>query len=322
MRLLLATLVVVPCLAADWDPRAAANYLDTREKEWSAWPAANLAGGGKCVSCHTNMTYLVARPALRALLHEPAPTEFETALLDSLRSRVTRRAPVDLYPKSKEPVQTELASVEAVFASLFLGTPEAFDRMWAFQTPFGAFPWASLNLDPWEMPDSAYFGAAVAALAVKSGPAAQRARPEAARLRQYLTREFAAQPLHNRLMALWAGAAPEAGRKSTLDELWRRQSADGGWALEALGPWAKHENAPPSAGTSAYATAFTAAALKQAGVSGAPLNRAVDWLKSHQDPKGYWDAVSMNKPYPADSMMSGFMRDAATAYAAVALAGR
>ena len=232
------------------------------------------------------------------------------------------RAPIDLYPKSKEPVQAELAAVEAVFAALFLGTPDAFDRMWALQTPSGAWPWASLDLDPWEMPESAYFGASVAALAVKSGPAAQRARPEAARLQQYLAREFAGQPLHNRLMALWAGAAPAAGRKSTLEELWRKQAADGGWPLEALGPFARHEKAPPTSGTSAYATAFAAVALQKAGVSDARLKRALDWLASHQDPKGYWDAVSMNKTYPAESMMTGFMRDAATAWAALALAGQ
>ena len=160
-----------------------------------------------------------------------------------------------------------------------------------------------------------------AALAVKSGPAAHRGRPEAVRLQQYLDREFAAQPLHNRLMALWTGAVPEAARKSTLDDLWRKQSSDGSWTLDALGPWSKHEKAPPSTGASAYATAFTAAALRAAGVSGPRLALALEWLKSHQDPKGYWDAVSMNKPYAPDSMMSGFMRDAATAYAALALAG-
>jgi squalene-hopene/tetraprenyl-beta-curcumene cyclase len=317
MRLLLAALVAIPCLAADWNPRAAADYLDAREQAWFAWPAANLAGGGKCVSCHTGLTYLVARPALRRALHETAPTEYETGLLDSLRARVSKRAPIDLYPKSKEPA--ELASVEAIFAALFLGTPDAFDRMWALQTPAGAWPWASLDLDPWEMPESVYFGASVAALALKSAPAAQHARPEAARLQQYLAREFAAQPLHNRLMALWAGAAPEAGRKSTLEELWRKQAADGGWTIEALGPFAKHEKATATTGTSAYATAFAAAALQKAGVSDPRLKRALGWLASHQNPKGYWDAVSMNKTYPAESMMAGFMRDAATAWAALAL---
>jgi len=34
---------------------------------------------------------------------------------------------------------------------------------------------------------------------------------------------------------------------------------------------------------------------------------------------GYWDAVSMNKPYPAGSRQEQFMREAATAYAAAAL---
>ncbi|MCD6032867.1 MAG: putative squalene-hopene cyclase, partial [Thermomicrobiales bacterium] len=146
MRLLLAALVAVPCFAADWNPRAAADYLDAREKEWFAWPASNLAGGGKCVSCHTGLTYLVARPALRRLLNEPAPTEHETGLLDSLRARVSKSAPIDLYPKSKEPTQTGLAAVEAIFAALFLGTPDTFDRMWALQTQSGAWPWPALDL--------------------------------------------------------------------------------------------------------------------------------------------------------------------------------
>lgn len=326
MRLVLAALLALPALpavAADWNPRAAADYLDGRQKQWLAWPVSNLADGKKCVSCHTGMSYLLARPALRRALNEPAPTEYETGLLDGLRSRVSKRAPVDLYPKAKQPHLSEEAAVESIFAAWFLGTSDALDRMWSFQAPSGAWAWNSFDLDPWETPESAYFGAALAALAVQSGPAAHRARPEAARLRQYLDREFAAQPLHNRLMAIWAGGAPDAGRKSTLDDLWRKQSADGGWTLDALGPWSKHEKAPPAvAGSNAYATAFTAAALRSAGVSDSRLTRALDWLKSHQDPKGYWDAVSMNKPYPADSMMSGFMRDAATAYAALALAGR
>ena len=30
--------------------------------------------GGTCFSCHTNMTYLLARPVLRAALGESAPT--------------------------------------------------------------------------------------------------------------------------------------------------------------------------------------------------------------------------------------------------------
>jgi squalene-hopene/tetraprenyl-beta-curcumene cyclase len=215
---------------------------------------------------------------------------------------------------------SEQAGVESILAALFLGSSEAFDRMWSLQSDSGAWAWNSLDLDPWETPDSAYFGAALASLAVKAAPEAHRNRPEARRLAGYLRRGFASQPLHNRLMAIWAGAVPGTQTASTLEELWRRQSADGGWTLEAVGPWGKHEKAPPAAGTSAYATAFAAAALRQAGVSDPRLARALDWLKSRQHADGYWEAVSMNKTYPEGSMMARFMRDAATAYAALALA--
>ena len=65
----------------DWNPRRAADYLDAREKAWVAWPTSKSAGGN-CVSCHTNVSYLMARPALRKLLGETQPTEYETGLLD------------------------------------------------------------------------------------------------------------------------------------------------------------------------------------------------------------------------------------------------
>ncbi len=47
---------------------------------------------------------------------------------------------------------------------------------------------------------------------------------------------------------------------------------------------------------------------------------ALNWLKSHQNSEhGYWASSSMNKEYPADSMMVKFMQDAATGFAALAL---
>jgi hypothetical protein len=49
------------------------------------------------------------------------------------------------------------------------------------------------------------------------------------------------------------------------------------------------------------------------------LARALVWLRAHQDPGGYWDAVSMNHAYPPGSMMERFMRDATTSYAVLAL---
>jgi hypothetical protein len=55
------------------------------------------------------------------------------------------------------------------------------------------------------------------------------------------------------------------------------------------------------------------------------LARALLWLTGHQDrDTGAWPALSMNKRYPAGSMESFFMQDAATAFASLALieAGR
>ena len=71
-----------------------------------------------------------------------------------------------------------------------------------------------------------------------------------------------------------------------------------------------------------YATALTAYVLKLAGGKTArkQTDRALDWLKKHQDRQtGAWPAISMNKKYPAGSMEEKFLQDAATAFAVLAL---
>jgi hypothetical protein len=52
-----------------------------------------------------------------------------------------------------------------------------------------------------------------------------------------------------------------------------------------------------------------------------PLRKAIEWLEKRQDQEyKYWDASSMNKRYPVGSMQERFMREAATGFAALALA--
>ena len=56
-------LSALPAACADWNPKLAAQYLDARQKDWFAWPAAN--GGAKpCISCHTGLTYLLEQGQL------------------------------------------------------------------------------------------------------------------------------------------------------------------------------------------------------------------------------------------------------------------
>src|SRR5262249_5522113 len=79
---------------------------------------------------------------------------------------------------------------------------------------------------------------------------------------------------------------------------------------------------PESTGSTAYATALVVFTLEQAGAgcNDPRLARAKEWLRSHQDRQtGAWSSPSMNKPYPQDSLQVGFMNDAATSFAALAL---
>ncbi len=297
-------------LSADWSPRLAADYLDSRQKEWFSWSRAQTPGG-PCVSCHTGVTYLMVRPELRRKLGESQPTVYETGLLKTLHTAGFAGG------FTKEPLASDANGVQTIHAALFTGD---FDSLWAAQIKEGkdkgAWKWFHLDLNPWEMPESTYYGATLAALAAKG----QRDRyPEQiAMLKGYLTREYSNQPLHNRLLLLraWPEIVPD--KKSLLAEVWKLQQPDGGWTMESLGPW---KNPIRSSGSDAYATALTTYALvNEHGVSKKRLGDALKWLKSHQDPKqGFWAATSMNKEYPADSMMVKFMQDAATGFAALAL---
>jgi squalene-hopene/tetraprenyl-beta-curcumene cyclase len=313
-------LSVLAVPGADWNPRLAAQYMDSRQKEWFAWPRANAAAK-PCVSCHTGVTYLQARPALRKALGEQVPTEYETGLLASLRTRLDK----------KEPAASPGLGVESILAARFLATADAYDRMWALQihdgAAKGAWNWFSLDDDPWEMPESRFYGAALAAMTM---PAKDHGRPEARELLAYLHREQAGQPLHNRLMLLWASAGfpevlPKDERRALGDEVWKKQQADGSWTMESLGPFQPHAHAPRQTGGNAYATAFAAYVMQQSGgdTANSGLALALSWLAARQDSEcGCWQAVSMNKEYPAGSMESRFMTDAATSFAVLALLAR
>jgi hypothetical protein len=197
----------------------------------------------------------------------------------------------------------------------------------------GAWYWSDFDLDPWETSDATYYGAALGALATGVAPAGYQSRPEIqeniASLRGYLRSGQKTQPLHNRLILLWASAKlrdllPEADRQAVLDDVWRKQQADGGWTMESLGAWKKRETAPPDSGSNSYATGLVAFTLQEAGVrrSDPGMSRALGWLKAHQDVEsGYWVAESMNHKHDAGSMPALFMRDAATGYATLALVG-
>src|ERR1043165_5308674 len=97
---LVGLLTAASPLRAEWDPALAARYLDARQQAWFDWKTAQSADG-PCVSCHTGLTYLIARPVLRRAPHHSEPASFEVGYLNRLRT------------KRGKPVEGALGTVEA-----------------------------------------------------------------------------------------------------------------------------------------------------------------------------------------------------------------
>jgi squalene-hopene/tetraprenyl-beta-curcumene cyclase len=337
--------------APSWNPLAAAAYLDRRAGWWMTWPTAARDQGTFCVSCHTAVPYALSRSALPT--REGPASTYERSLLDNVAKRVRLWNDVKPFYTDEEDGEhksAESRGTEAVLNALVLAshdartgkngddTPAAFAHMWALQRKTGddegAWPWLRFDLEPWEAEDSAYYGAALAAVAVGMAPAADRspaAREGRELLRRYLAREFAAQPAINRVAVLWAAARwPELlgppAKAGLIEEILGQQQADGGWSLPSLvRPWKRSDGTPLETTSDGYATGLVAFALQQAGMphDDARLERAFSWLVDHQDrAEGYWPSSSLNEKRDPSSDTGRFMSDAATAYSVLALTAR
>src|SRR5439155_14858981 len=72
-----------------WNPGKAEAYLDERQNAWFAFSSADRGEGERrtsCVSCHTVLPYVLARPVLRKLVG--AETATTKKLLSQTRMRV------------------------------------------------------------------------------------------------------------------------------------------------------------------------------------------------------------------------------------------
>jgi squalene-hopene/tetraprenyl-beta-curcumene cyclase len=210
-----------------WNPKAAAAYLDQRQDWWQKWPSAARDRGTFCVSCHTAATYALGRPALRGALHEAGPSASELALQANVTKRVTMWKDVEpFYPDQTRglPKTSESRGTEAILNALILSgrdargrslgddTRRAFDNLWALQftkgEQSGGWAWLNFHYEPWEAEGSAYYGAALAAIAIGVAPGGYAASAEIQDrmklLRDYLSRSAGKQHLFNRVTLLWA----------------------------------------------------------------------------------------------------------------------
>ncbi|MFZ1052641.1 MAG: hypothetical protein WAN41_18310, partial [Candidatus Sulfotelmatobacter sp.] len=250
-----------PKVSNSWDPKAAATYLDYRAAWWMEWTGSARDHGTFCISCHTALPYALARPALRAALTEQGPSVNEHRLVENVAKRVRLWNDVGPYYSDQgyDHKTAESRGTEAVLNALILASHDsqndrlsddaraAFDNMWALQQTTGdnrgSWFWLQFDQEPWEANDSAYYGAALAAIAVGTAPGNYRSTPEIQdnlkRLRGYLNRESAAQSTINRVFLLWASTKlPELlardQQEAIIKEILSKQQADGGWRLASI----------------------------------------------------------------------------------------
>ena len=354
--------------ARSWDPGAAAAYLDARMDLWFANGTKLKTGDTKtaCVSCHAGLAYALSRPVLRRVMRIDAPSTQEAKLIDDTTRRVETYATHQVLYDFNERRQIESRGTEAVLNAVILTsadaarslrepsapTKKALARLWETQRADGRWDWLEFGLEPWETTEAVYHGAAFAAFAVgtAAGPHDAVATAGIARLRAYLSANYQAQHLYNRTWALLGSTrlnhiVTDAQRAALIDELVRAQRPDGGWSLEAMGPWRWSKAAPPLkapgdldtslvAQSDGYATGLVVYTLKQAGVvsSHAAIRKGIAWLEGNQRapavpgvPGRAWPAHSLNYDREhggekGEPWRRLFMSDTATAFAILALA--
>jgi squalene-hopene/tetraprenyl-beta-curcumene cyclase len=339
-----------------WSPKAAAAYLDERADFWFSWSGAARGQGTACFSCHTSLPIALARPSLREALGESQAGKVEKKMMDNLAKRVenwdtiasdeanVKNPFVPYYAKNRKP---SALGTEAVLNALILAnndarrnkgaltdvTKKAMSRLWEQQKDNGAWLWLNFGLNPWEN-DGAYYGASLAAVAVgmagKDYYAQAGVEAKVAALKKYLNTESAKQLLHHRTLTLWAssmlpGVLADTDKKKLIEELLSGQEADGGWSLPKLGKsangsWKSHDVYPQGSISDGYATGLVVLSLKRAGLASdhPKLQRGINWLVANQK-DGSWPASYLNRKRDPQENVGKFMRDAATAFAVMAL---
>ncbi len=269
----------------------------------------------KCVTCHTNGTYMALRPSLIGPLGKPSQEVrdfFVKLLRDGTGQLGTDR---ELEDSQLIYIARGLAEWDAhVSGELSADTSLALEQLFERQLPTGE--WNAIRCWP-PLESSAFQEATVAALAVGvapgwlSGLTDQTLKTGVKRLKDYLRK---VEPPHDygRTVLLWASARLagllEEGEKAEIIEMIRRkQRADGGWSIRTFAQpeqWGDGSRAkklrnekvfsnPPSDG---HQTGLALIALREAGVSArdSAIRRGVQWLLRNQRQSGRWWTRSLN----------------------------
>jgi squalene-hopene/tetraprenyl-beta-curcumene cyclase len=269
----------------------AVEFLDAASLDWTR--------RRECFSCHTNYSYLYARPMIAA--KSPAHEEIRA----SLEEMVTKRWP-DKKPRWDAEVITTAAALAhndaATTKTLHPTTKTALDRMWTVQRADGGWSWLICGWPPMENDD--HYGVTLAALAVGVAPQ-EYAKTDAAvkgmaKIREYL-KANPPKNAHHKLMILWADAvvpnlATDTEKRAWIQEVRELQRPDGGWSAAGLFPWKRGDKKEQTPDVSdGYGTGFSVYVLRKAGVAAndPAIQKGIAWLKDNQRESGRWFARSL-----------------------------
>ena len=298
-------------LATAFSLENATRFLDQASLDWTK--------SRKCFTCHTNYSYLIARPTVSAAA--TAHQQVRNALEEMVEKRWETSGPrwdAEVVMSAAVLAMNDAATSGKLHAT----TRKALDRMWTLQREDGGFDWLKCGWPPMESDDD--YGIAIAALAAGAAPdeygKIKAARAGVQKLRDYL-RANPPPTLHHTAMLIWADShgtelLTAAQHQDAINKLLKLQQPDGGWSFATLGNWERADGSEQDTNLSdGYGTGFVVFVLRRAGIASDDerLKRGVSWLKQHQRESGRWYSRSLNKDN------HHFISHAGTAFAVMAI---
>jgi squalene-hopene/tetraprenyl-beta-curcumene cyclase len=287
----------------------ALDYLEHGALAWN--------GSRKCVTCHTNGTYMVIRPALSARVGAPNAEmrRHFVASLDQFAQKKPEEQQESVAPAQAIYMAAGLAEWDVhVNKALSPETERALALMFSLQRESGT--WGSLDCwPPYE--SSAYHLATVAAMAVGTAPGwleklgDEKLKAGVERLKTYLRTETPKQD-YDRTLLLWAaarlpGLLDDGKRQQLLEMVLQKQRPDGGWSIRSFGEpeqWGRGNRAEKlrgepefaNPGSDGHQTGLAIIVLRESGL---PANdprimKGTQWLLANQRTSGRWWTRSLN----------------------------
>lgn len=304
-----------PMLGAYSEDKAGA-FLDDVSLRW--------VRQNRCGTCHTTVSYLMARPLIGNASDRGAWNEVRASVSGFAAEHIRAHSPGTTFFAGSTVAALAVGDA-AADRPLQADTRALFKYLWTSQAGDGAWDFPQESALPFLERDRRYL-ALLVALAIGYAPGHYYENPGErdgfAKLQTFI-RSNLPENVHDKSVLLWAsvrtpgllsGKEQAAYARSLLD----LQKQDGGWSLPSLGTWPRHDGAPndPASDSDGYATSLAALVLCQRGYStkDAPIASAVTWIRRHQRISGRWYTRSLYS-----DRFQNYLSNMGTAYAIMAL---